>query len=227
MNVGMVASAPPPYARSFRPRRRGLPPARAAAFERDAPKWRIEVVGPPLELTDVFPAGADVVLDIGFGGGEGLVMMAAARPHECIVGVEVHTPGVARVIDAIEAGGWTHVRVVEGDVLDFLPRVAPASLAGVRIWFPDPWPKQRQQHRRLVRPDVVAVLTDRLRPGGTLHVASDILDYVRHTERVVAGEPRLRGGRVDRPTWRPVTRFEQRGLREGRSATDLVYERIS
>jgi tRNA (guanine-N7-)-methyltransferase len=222
--------APPPYARSFRPRRRGLPPARAAAFERDAPKWRLDVFGDVLDLAAIFGSeGAvlfDVVLDIGFGGGEGLVEMAAQRPAECVIGVEVHTPGVAKVIEAIEADGWTHVRVVEGDVLDFLPRLAAASLSGVRIWFPDPWPKQRQQHRRLVRPDVIAGLTDRLRVGGTLHVASDIIDYVRHTERVVAGEPRLRGGAVDRPSWRPLTRFEQRGNREGRSATDLVYERI-
>jgi tRNA (guanine-N7-)-methyltransferase len=174
----------------------------------------------------VFGVGARVVLDIGFGGGEGLVEMAAARPDECVIGVEVHTPGVAKVIEAVEAGSWTHVRVVEGDVLDFLPRLSSTSLVGICIWFPDPWPKQRQQHRRLVRPEVVTALVDRLGVGGTLHVASDIADYVRHTERVVAGEPRLRGGVVERPAWRPLTRFEQRGLREGRTATDLLYERI-
>jgi tRNA (guanine-N7-)-methyltransferase len=218
--------APPPYARSFRPRRRGLPAARAEAFERDAPKWRLDVFGAPLDLDAVFGPDARVVLEIGFGGGEGLVEMAAARPDECVIGVEVHTPGVAKVIEAVEAGSWRHVRVVEGDVLDFLPRLPLASVVGVRIWFPDPWPKQRQQHRRLVRPDVVTALVDRLGVGGTLHVASDIADYVRHTERVVAGEPRLRGGVVERPVWRPVTRFEQRGLREGRTATDLLYERI-
>jgi tRNA (guanine-N7-)-methyltransferase len=221
-----VETPPPPYARSFRPRRRGLPAVRAEAFERDAPKWRLDVFGASLDLVDVFGAAGAVVLDIGFGGGEGLVEMATNRPDECVIGVEVHTPGIAKVIEAIEAGAWTHVRVVDGDVLDFLPRLGPGTLHGVRLWFPDPWPKHRQQHRRLVRPDVIVALVDRLRIGGTLHVASDIADYVRHTERVVAGEPRLRGGRVDRPTWRPLTRFEQRGLREGRSATDLLYERI-
>ena len=227
--------APPQYARSFRPRRRGLPDARAEAYERDAPRWRLDVFGEPLDLSVVFGASddapadvvpADVVLDIGFGGGEGLIDMAAQRPAECLIGVEVHTPGVAKVIDAIESGGWQHVRVVEGDVLDFLPRLVPGSLAGVRIWFPDPWLKRKQQHRRLVRPAVLPLLVDRLRLGGTLHVATDIADYARHTERVVADEPRLRGGTVPRPEWRPLTRFEARGLREGRTATDLVYERI-
>ncbi len=224
--------APPQYARSFRPRRRGLPPARAEAYERDAPRWRLDVFGEPLDLDRVFGDGVlgasgNVVLDIGFGGGEGLIDMAALRPAECLIGVEVHTPGVAKVIDAIEAEGWQHVRLVEGDVLDFLPRLAPRSLAGVRIWFPDPWLKRKQQHRRLVRPDVLGPLVDRLRVGGTLHVATDIAEYAAHTERVVADEPRVRGGVVVRPDWRPVTRFEIRGHREGRTATDLVYERIA
>jgi len=224
--------SPPRHARSFRPRRRGLSDERTEAFEREAPQWRLDVEGPALDLTSVFAtagdaASLDVVLDIGFGGGEGLVEMAAARPHECIVGVEVHTPGVARVIEAVTEHGWQHVRVVEGDVIDFLPRVPNASLAGVRIWFPDPWLKRKQQHRRLVRPDVVRMLTDRLRVGGTLHVATDIADYARHTERTVADEPRLSGGVVPRPDWRPFTRFEARGQREGRTATDLVYGRIS
>lgn len=227
--VGMrpVESAPPPFARSFRPRRRSLSPYRAAIFERTAPQWRVDPDGPLLDLDEVFGVdGAQVVLDIGFGGGEGLIEMAAQRPHECLLGVEVHTPGVAKVVEAVEANGWRHVRVVETDVLDFLPRLGPASLVGVRIWFPDPWPKQRQRHRRLVRPEVVAALTDRLRVGGSLHVATDIADYATHTERVVAGEPRLAGGRVARPDWRPLTRFERRGLAEGRTPADLVYERI-
>jgi tRNA (guanine-N7-)-methyltransferase len=230
--------APPQYARSFRPRRRGLPSARAEAYERDAPRWRLDVFGATLDLDRVFGATldldrvfgdavTDVVLDIGFGGGEGLIDMAAMRPAECLIGVEVHTPGVAKVIDAIETAGWQHVRLVEGDVLDFLPRLAPQSLAGVRIWFPDPWLKRKQQHRRLVRPDVLGPLVDRLRMGGSLHVATDIAEYATHTERVVALEPRLRGGVVPRPDWRPVTRFETRGHREGRTATDLVYERIA
>ncbi|MEN9644275.1 MAG: tRNA ((7)-)-methyltransferase [Actinomycetota bacterium] len=218
--------SPPPYARSFRPRRRGLPAARAEAYERDAPKYRLEVTGPVLDLAALFGPDAAVVLDIGFGGGEGLVEMAAARPDECLIGVEVHTPGVAKVIEAAEAGAWTHVRVVEGDALDFLPRLAHGSLAGVRIWFPDPWLKRKQQHRRIVRADVVAMLTDRLQVGGTLHVATDIAEYAINTERVTAGEPRLRGGVVPRPEWRPVTRFERRGHAEGRTPTDLIYERI-
>ncbi len=220
-------SSPPPYARSFRPRRRGLSPERAEAYQRLITQWSLDVEGSPLDLEKVFGAGAAVVLDIGFGGGEGLIDMAAARPGESIIGVEVHTPGVAKVLDAITEGGWQHVRVVEGDALDFLPRVPNGSLSVIRIWFPDPWLKNKQQHRRLVRAQVVAALTDRLRVGGVLHVATDIAEYARHTEKVVATEQRLRGGVIERPEWRPVTRFERRGLVAGRAPTDLWYERLS
>jgi tRNA (guanine-N7-)-methyltransferase len=204
-----------------------LPPARAEAYERDAPRWRLEVFSEPLRLDDVFGPDAAVVLDIGFGGGEGLIEMAAARPRECIIGVEVHTPGVAKVIDAAETNEWEHVRLVEGDVLDFLPRLLPGSLSGVRIWFPDPWLKRKQQHRRIVRPSVTGLLVDRLRVGGTLHVATDIAEYAKQAVGVLDAEHRLRGGVVPRPEWRPETRFERRGLAEGRTPTDLIYERIT
>ncbi|MEY2754671.1 MAG: tRNA ((7)-)-methyltransferase, partial [Actinomycetota bacterium] len=145
----------------------------------------------------------------------------------CVIGVEVHTPGVAHVLDAIDAGGWTHVRVAEDDALDLLPRIAPGSLTGVRIWFPDPWLKNRQRHRRLVREQVVPLLVERLRVGGLLHVATDIDDYARQVLEVVAGEPRLAGGVVPRPEWRPLTRFERRGLDAGRDPVDMIFTRVS
>jgi tRNA (guanine-N7-)-methyltransferase len=218
-----------PHPRSFLPRRRALSPLRAAEYRVQAPRWSLAEQGPVLDLSEVFadagPAAEQVVLDIGFGGGEGLIDMAAQRPDQCIIGVEVHTPGVAKVLQAIEQWGWHHVRVVEGDVIHFLRRLPAASLAEVRIWFPDPWLKNKQRHRRLVRAEVVAVLAEVVRVGGLLHIATDVADYARHTERVLLDEPRFTGGVVPRPEWRPVTRFETRGRAAGRAATDLVYER--
>ena len=189
-------------------------------------QWALAVEGEPLELVELFAPLTDVVLEIGFGGGEGLIAMAVARPDEALIGIDIYTPGVANVVEAIDDHGWQHVRVVEGDVLELLPRLPLGSLAGVRIWFPDPWLKNKQRHRRLVRPEVVAALVDRLRLGGTLHLATDIADYAAHAQAVVAGEPRLRGGVIPRPDWRPLTRFEQRGLDAGRQPTDMVYERV-
>lgn len=189
-------------------------------------QWSLSVDGDMLRFEELFPSTDAVVLDIGFGGGEGLIGLAAARPHEAIIGLDVHTPGVAFVVEAIEDNGWQHVRVTEGDVLELLPRIPNDSLAGVRLYFPDPWPKQKQRHRRLARPDVVRQLVNRLRVGGTLHVATDIADYAVQTLAVCTAEPGLRGGVVPRPEWRPVTRFERRGLEAGREPIDMIFERM-
>ena len=174
---------------------------------------------------DLFERDGDVALDVGFGHGESTIEMAAAAPDLDMIWVEVHTPGVVTVLDAIEHRGLHHIRVVHGDLLPFLDRIAPESLAVVRIYFPDPWTKRRNFHRRLVGPDVVAALTDRLRLGGQLHLATDIADYAAEMERVCGAEPLLTGGVIPRPDWRPLTRFEQRGLDAGRSPTDLLYTR--
>ena len=213
-------------AASFKVRRRSLSAKRQAEFDEWILRWGLDLDGPPLDLTAVFGRTADVVLDIGFGHGESTIELAAAQPGLDVIGVEVHTPGVVTVLDAIEHRGLHHIRVVHGDVLEFLDRLAPSSLAAVRIYFPDPWTKRRNFHRRLVGPDVVAALTDRLRGGGHLHLATDIADYAETMAQVCDAEPRLQGGVIDRPDWRPLTRFEQRGLDAGRRPTDLLYTRL-
>lgn len=187
--------------------------------------WSVAELGPVLDLAAVFGRRAPVVLDIGFGGGEATIDLARARADEDVLAVEVHTPGIGRLLEAIERDGLSNVRVVDGDALIFVDRIPAGSLAGIRILFPDPWPKVRQRHRRLVRPGVVAALTDKLEPGGTLHVATDIADYATQVLAVCAAEPRLHGGIVERPAWRTVTRFEQRGRDEGRHAIDLAFTR--
>jgi len=202
--------------RTFKPRRRGLSPARAATFAAAMDRFGLAVDGPVLSLPAEFVGDGPFVLDVGFGGGEALIELARDRPDECVIGVEVHTTGLAAVLEA----GLPNVRVVDGDVLDFLPRLAPDSLDEIRIWFPDPWPKHRQRHRRLIRPDVVARLAGVLRDAGRLHLVTDSLDYSLQMQQVCA---HLGGGMVDRPPWRPVTRYESRGLSAGRTPVDLIY----
>jgi tRNA (guanine-N7-)-methyltransferase len=202
-----------------------MSPRRAEAYARQQDSL-ISDEGPVLDLAALVDPGDDVVLDIGFGGGESVIALALARPHQSIIGVEVHTPGIARVLADVETHALTNVRVVEGDAVRVLDRVPLGSLAGVRVWFPDPWPKVRQRDKRLVQLPVVARLVDRLRPGGELHLATDVADYAAQMESVCAAEPRLSGGVVERPEWRPLTRFEQRGIDEGRTAVDLVYRRV-
>jgi tRNA (guanine-N7-)-methyltransferase len=194
-----------------------------AAYERSMSRWGIAVEGPPLSFEDVFGTADDVVLDIGFGGGEALVELAEVRPNEQIVGIDIHTPGIAAVLEAVEARGLRNVRLVEGDVIDFMPRIPLRSLASIRVLFPDPWPKQRQRTRRLIRPDVVDRLAPLLRDGGTMQIATDSAEYATQVRQVCGAHPALSGGVVDRPSWRPTTRFEQRGVAQGRMAVDLVY----
>lgn len=210
---------------TFKPRRRSLSPARQAQFEEWLGRWGLDDHGDLLVWSDVFDDDLPVVLDIGFGHGEATVAMAADDPDVAIVGVEVHTPGVVNVLDAVQQQRLSNVRLVHGDVLRFLMRVPSASLAGVRIYFPDPWPKVRHHRRRLVREDVVEVLIDRLSDGGSLHLATDIAHYAGEMQVVCDGRDELRGGVIGRPDWRPMTRFEQRGLDESRPATDLLYTR--
>jgi tRNA (guanine-N7-)-methyltransferase len=220
---------------TFKVRRRGLSTKRQSEFDRWIADWSIPMEGPVLEWAEVFldPDGGDrdpargVVLDIGFGHGESTIQMARSEPDLDVIGVEVHDPGVVTVLDAIVNDPLPHARVVHGDLVPFLDRLGPETLRVVRVFFPDPWKKQRQHHRRLVRSDVVTALVDRLEPGGELHLATDVVDYAKLMKQVCDAEPRLDGGIIERPDARPLTRFEQRGLDEGRPPTDLRYHRTS
>ncbi len=186
-------------------------------------RWGIDVDGAPLAFEEVFGVEGDVVLDIGFGGGEALIETAETCPREHVIGVDVHTPGVAAVLEAIESRALRNVRVVDGDVLDFMGRIPLHSICAIRIFFPDPWPKHRQHSRRLIRPHVLARLVPLLRAGGTLHLATDAVDYAAQMRQVCDADSVLNGGQIERPSWRPFTRFEQRAVDEGRTAVDLFY----
>lgn len=212
---------------SFKVRRRSLSVKRQAELVEWTECFGLDVEGPLLSWQEVFGRDGDVVLDIGFGHGESTIELAIAQPDIDVIAVEVHTPGIATLLAAVVHENIECIRVVNGDLLPFLDRVPPESLAGIRVYFPDPWPKPRQAHRRLLGPDVIAALTDRLRAGGELHMATDMIDYARAIETAGNAEPRLGGGVISRPDWRPLTRFEQRGLDEGRIPTDLIYTRTT
>jgi tRNA (guanine-N7-)-methyltransferase len=159
--------------------------------------------------------------------GDAMIAMAAACAEHDFLAVDVHTPGLGNVLRLAERAGLTNVRAVSGDALDLLRwQITADSLDAVHIYFPDPWPKARHHKRRIVRPDVVALITDRLRPGGTLHCATDWAEYAEVMLEVLAAEPRLRNrykGFAPRPAHRPVTKFEARALSEGREVFDLSF----
>jgi tRNA (guanine-N7-)-methyltransferase len=219
----VTISAPP--VRTFKPRRRPLTPARAELLERLEPVWCIPEEGEGFDPLAVFGREAPLVLDIGIGFGDSLTTMAAAEPDVDVIGADVHTPGIASTLARIESMELANVRLLHGDALVFMGRLAPASLAGIRIFFPDPWPKARHRHRRMATAEHVERFVSTLRPGGWIHLATDIDDYALQVQRVCDARADLRGGVVERPDSRPVTRYERKGIDAGRTPIDLIYLR--
>ena len=185
----------------------------------------------PYDPAAWFGRSAPLVLEIGSGMGESTAALAAAAPERDHLAVEVFEPGLAQLLMRVEEEGLTNIALLRGDALALLRECVPAgSLDAVRIFFPDPWPKRRHRKRRLVQPDVVALVASRLTVGGTVHLATDWADYADQMRTVCDAEPQLENcsaqGWLDRPDWRPVTKFERRAVEEGRDVRDLLYRRV-
>jgi tRNA (guanine-N7-)-methyltransferase len=217
------------HIRSFVMRRGHLSDAQRDAHQRLLPRYAVPDARGPIDFTGLFGRTAPVVLEIGFGMGLTTAEIAAVRPDTDFLGVEVYTPGVGSLLRQIELRGLTNVRVIQQDAVEVLrDRIAPGSLAGIHVYFPDPWPKKRHHKRRLIQPAFVGSLADRLAPGGYLHCATDWEEYAGQMLAVLSAEPRLANtadGFAPRPDWRPPTRFEQRGLRLGHGVRDLMFVR--
>ncbi|HEU0101267.1 MAG TPA: tRNA (guanosine(46)-N7)-methyltransferase TrmB [Mycobacteriales bacterium] len=211
---------------TFRLRRGRVSATQAEALDRLWPRWGVDVDGRPLDLAALFGPGVPVVLDVGSGMGEATAAAALADPARGVLAVDVHTPGLGALLRLAERAGLDNVRVADGDARVLLAdMLAPASLDEVRVWFPDPWPKARHAKRRLLTPGFVALVADRLRPGGRLHVATDWPPYADAARAAVEGCADLEVMSTARPATRPLTRFEQQGLDAGRPAYDLVARR--
>lgn len=211
--------------RTYHPRRGRVTPTQAEALRTLLPRYAVPEGR--LDTATLF-GGRPVVVEIGFGLGHATVEMAQADPGTGIVAADVHTPGVGRLLNEIEQHGLDNVRVLHGDAVELLrERVDEGALAGVRAFFPDPWPKARHHKRRLVRPDLVALIASRLAPGGALHVATDWEPYAESMLEVLGAEPLLRNAydgwapRLERP----LTKFERQGVEKGHEVRDLVFVR--
>ena len=207
--------------RSFQPRRSRVTASQGDALRRLWPKWGVDVVG-------LSRRGRDV-LEIGFGMGEATAQMAAAAPETGILGCDVHTPGQGHLLGLAERNGLSNIRVANGDAIILLREMlAPASLAGLRVYFPDPWPKKRHHKRRLIQPEFVALAATRLAPGALVHCATDWEPYAEQMLEVLSAEPTLENlypGYAPRPDFRPLTRFEGQGLDKGHTVHDLLFRR--
>lgn len=203
--------------------------AQTRAHETLLPRYGIEYSGKPIDLSAVFGRRAKTILEIGCGMGETTAAIAAAHPETDFLGIEVHTPGVGSLLKLIDEGGLGNLRIIQHDAVEVLREmIAPASLDGVHIFFPDPWPKKRHHKRRLVQTDFIALLANRIKPGGYVHLATDWQEYAEQMLVVLSTEPQLENtaaGYAQRPAYRPQTKFETRGLKLGHGVWDIVFRK--
>ncbi|MDT8438332.1 MAG: tRNA (guanosine(46)-N7)-methyltransferase TrmB [Wenzhouxiangellaceae bacterium] len=213
--------------RSFVRRPGRLTPAQQTALTELLPHYQI--AADCTDLRDAFDRRAPLIVEIGFGNGDTLAAMAAAEPDADFVGIEVHEPGVGRLLRRVHEQGLTNVRVAMRDAVEVLAeQTRPGSIRELRIYFPDPWPKKRHHKRRLVQRDFLQRAAERLEPGGLLHLATDwqpYADWMVEEIQAVAALELLGDPWVSRPTWRPQTRFEARGEQRGHVIRDLLARR--
>jgi tRNA (guanine-N7-)-methyltransferase len=204
-----------------------MSPAQLRALDTLLPRFGIPWQATPLDFERVFGRRAPCILEVGFGMGETTAAIAQAAPERDFIGVDVHGPGVGALLQRIDALGLANVRVVRHDAVAVVAAMIPErSLAGIHVFFPDPWPKKRHHKRRLLNAAFVHALARRLAPGGYLHVATDWEDYAHEILATLAAEPLLANaaaGFCPRPAHRPLTKFEARGVKLGHGVWDILF----
>lgn len=224
-----VPESTPAHIRSFVHRRSHITPSQQAALDTLLPRWSITYRNVQLDFGVAFKRSADTILEIGFGMGETTQQIAQARPHDNFLAVEVFNAGVGALLKRIDETQLSNIRIIQHDAVGVVrDMIAPASLAGIHIFFPDPWPKKRHHKRRLIQPGFISLLAQRLAPGGYIHCATDWENYAQQMLSVLTGEPTLQNTVSDyapRPDYRPLTKFEARGLRLGHGVWDLIFRK--
>jgi len=222
--------------KSFVLRTGRLTPGQSKAIETLGPQFLLPYTAQPIDWAKSFnqtaPTTRPKILEIGFGMGETTAKIAAARPLDDFLAIEVHEPGVGALLKLIGEQGQTNLRLMRHDAVEVVENMIPEEfLDGVHVYFPDPWHKKRHNKRRLIQPKFVELLSRRIKPGGYWHLATDWQEYAEQMMEVLSAEPTLQntgtlpGGYAERPSYRPVTKFENRGLRLGHGVWDLVFRK--
>jgi tRNA (guanine-N7-)-methyltransferase len=227
--VSESSHVPRDHIRSFVLRQGRVSSAQQRYYDEGLPRFGIPYAAAALDLNAVFGRPAPKILEIGCGMGETTARIAAEHPENDYLGIEVHTPGVGSLLKEIATRELANLRVIQHDAVEVVrDMIPPDSLAGIHVYFPDPWPKKRHHKRRLLQPPFVALLASRLAPGGYLHCATDWEEYAQQMLEVLGAEPLLENtadGFAPRPDWRPQTKFETRGLRLGHGVWDVLFRR--
>lgn len=229
---------PPRRVTSFRSRRAALTDAQQEVWDRLWPTLGRQAVSADGQVEALDPAAwfghpaseRGLILEIGCGTGTSTVAMACTEPELDVIAVEVYRRGLAQLLSAIDRHGVTNIRLIRGDGVDVLEHLlTPGSLTGVRVFFPDPWPKARHHKRRLLHADAMRLIADRLRPGGVLHAATDHAGYAEQIAEAGDAEPLLRralpGETLPISTDRPTTKYETKAHEAGNSVTELIWVR--
>jgi tRNA (guanine-N7-)-methyltransferase len=215
--------------RSFVMRAGRMGPGQTRALAELGPRFVLPFAAQPADFDAVFGRHAPRILEIGFGMGDATAAIAQALPGTDFIGVEVHTPGVGALLKRIGEMNLSNLRLIQHDAVEVLAQmIAPDSLAGVHVFFPDPWHKKKHNKRRLIQAAFVRQLVDRIAPGGYLHCATDWQPYAEQMLEVLSAEPLLRNtaaGYAPKPDYRPLTKFENRGLKLGHGVWDLVFQK--
>jgi tRNA (guanine-N7-)-methyltransferase len=213
-----------PTVRSYRIRGSRITGPQQAALDKHWGSYGIEASNQVLDFSTLFPDSKEVILEIGFGMGEATALIGQAFPEKGFVAVDVHRPGVGRLFLLIHEYGLKNLRVIQGDAhLIMHNMIADQSLDGVHLFFPDPWQKKKHNKRRIVNANFLAQVASKLKPGGFIHIATDWVPYAEWIEEVFAASTLFTGGKVERPDWRPETRFEGQGLTKDHQVNDFRY----
>ena len=212
--------------RSYRLRGSRITRSQASALERFWPAYGVEIPEGKLDLPALFPDSKKIIMEIGFGMGEATALIGRDFRNDGFLAVEVHFPGVGKLMARIEELGLKNIRIMETDVHPlFEEHLDDESLDGIHLFFPDPWPKKKHQKRRIVNADFLKLIAPKIKPEGFIHIATDWVPYAEVIEEVFAASEIFEGGVVDRPEWRPLTRFEGQGITKDHQVTDLRYIR--
>ena len=213
-----------PTVRSYRIRGSRITGPQQAALDKHWGSYGIEASNEILDFNQLFPDSKQVILEIGFGMGEATALIGQAFPETGFIAVDVHRPGVGKLFLLIHKYGLKNLRVIQGDahlIMDHM--IANESLDGVHLFFPDPWQKKKHNKRRIVNANFLEQVASKLKPGGFIHIATDWVPYAEWIEEVFAASTLFSGGKVERPDWRPQTRFEGQGLTKDHQVNDFRY----
>lgn len=216
-----------PTIKSFKLRGTRITAAQESARDRLWDTYGIDMSPISLDFFSVFPDADQVIIEIGFGMGEATVEIAKSFPKTGFLAIDVHQPGIGKLLAAIEEHRISNIRVMDEDAHLILQKmISDSSLDGVHLFFPDPWPKTRHHKRRIVNENFIGLVATKLKAGGSIHMATDWAPYATWMKERFDRSPLFLGGIVERPSWRPLTRFEGQGLRKDHQVTDLIYKKV-